>query len=94
MINKITKSIEIKAIAKNKLAMFSSNTSLFGCFLLIDAKDKIVEIVNNTAIIEVNSSKYVFTDSLEIRNDEITIRQKPSKFTDVFTICCNVLFAI
>ena len=57
MINKITISIEIKAIAKKKSAIFSNNISRFGSFVLIDAKDKIDEIVSTIAIIEVSSSK-------------------------------------
>ncbi|MEZ7498090.1 hypothetical protein QO200_04995 [Flavobacterium sp. Arc3] len=50
-------------------------------------------MVNNKAIIEVNSSIKLFFAVSVMCSDVITNKQKPSRLADVFSICWDVLFA-
>jgi hypothetical protein len=70
--------------------MVSNKASLFEFFVLIEINEKNDEIVKKTAITAVNSSKLLFVDLVNIFKEEITIRQNPNKFADVFKMCCEV----
>ena len=65
-----------------------------GSDVLIDAKEKMHDVLNNTAIIDVSSSSKCVSISLAMCNDVIINRQKPKRLADVLKICCDVLFAI
>lgn len=57
-------------------------------------KDVTEEIISYIEIKDANSSTIVFVD-LFVRCTEVKItRQKPKRPTEVFNICCEVLFAI
>ncbi len=60
----------------------------------MEIKEKIDEIVNINAIIDVNSSMRVFSVLFVICKEVMINRQKPNKLEDVPRICCEVLFAI
>jgi len=78
---------------KKLSANFSSWISFFKFCVRIEKKDKSDEMVNNKAIIEVNSSiRLSFVVSV-MCSDIITNRQKPSRLADVLNICWEVLLA-
>ena len=82
------------AIRNKTSAVFSSMVSFLKSSVLTDAKDKKQETVKIKATNDENSSIRLFCDSLEICSDVITIKQNPSRFAEVFRICCEVLLAI
>ena len=62
-------------------------------FALIDINDNTDEKTKHNATIEVNSSIKLFSDLFVRCKDVIMNKQKPSKFAEVFNMCCEVLFA-
>ena len=74
--------------------MISSRFSLTEYAVLIEINEKIQERVSKIATAEVSSSMICVSVMLAICSEVITKIQNPSRFADVFNICCDVLFAI
>lgn len=74
--------------------MDSNRNSFLGFVVRMEIKDKIQEMVSNTAITEVSSSIICVSVKSAMRNEVITKRQKPSRLAEVFNMCCDVLLAI
>ncbi len=74
--------------------MLSRRYSLLGSSVLIETNEKTEEIVNNSAIKEVNSSIKLFLVLSAKCRDVIIFKQKPNKLVEVLKMCCEVLFAI
>jgi hypothetical protein len=60
----------------------------------MEKKEKKLEKARSIAISEVNSSMMLDSVVLLICNEVITTRQNPRRLADVFSICCEVVFAI
>jgi len=60
----------------------------------IEKKENKQEIISKIAITEVSSS-IILPSALSVKCSEvITKRQNPSRFAEVFKICCDVVFGI
>lgn len=66
--------------------MFSKDFSFLVLFVFIEIKEKILDSVSKTAIIDVNSSMISVSTILEICKEVMTNRQKPRSVADVFSI--------
>ena len=75
------------------MAISSYRSSFFLVLALMDINDNTDENTRQSATIEVNSSIKLFSDLFVRCKDVIMNKQKPSKFAEVFKICCDVLFA-
>ena len=94
VIKRITNSNPINPIIKNQSAIVSKNLPLLSLLDFMEINENIHERVNSKATIEVNSSNKVPWFLFVIRNDVITMRQKPRRFPEVFNMCCAVLLDI
>jgi hypothetical protein len=74
--------------------MLSRKYSPLESSVLIETIEKTEEIVNNSAIKEVNSSIKLFLVLSGKCKVVIIIKQKPNKLVEVLKMCCEVLFAI
>lgn len=84
----------ISAITKITSAIVSSTFSVFIFSVRMDIKDVTDDIISSIPIKDVISSNIVSLDLLG-RWIEVSItRQNPKRPTEVFKMCCEVLFAI
>lgn len=90
----IISTIPVSEIINMVSAIFSKRCSLILFSVRIEIKEKKQEQVNNSAMMEVNSSIKLDAEVPVICTDVITKRQKPKRFAAVLKICWEVLFAI
>jgi hypothetical protein len=62
--------------------------------VLIEKNENIHEKIRSKATTEVSSSIILTSDLFEICREVMTKRQNPRRFADVFSMCCEVVFAI